>query len=549
MKLPWKSRRGMVLPATFAVLALFMMVAFGLTQLGISSLGHAQAYSQDDQALYAADTGLVRALAHYQMTGDLEDVWEGQVASSGASYQVKLYSNIGAKEMAVPGGAVIPPGTAYLVSEGTTSRGRVTRRSAALCKTGVGNVQVGALARELTAVNSTLAAYDSAKESDGYHGEGPDLGALLPNEVVLATNENSGLPIKLDSAKVQGTVFVGPGGDPNKLISKTGETELRRQETLLEKIAVPEIEMPVLPGQEAEEEELKTAQPTFAPFNAQTSAFKISRDANGQVTAINECFTLKLKADGSFEVIESGGVGYYASGNLRTGEVSGNFPELEITPTSFTVGGHFHGMQLTSSGELIVDVPTNGQGDLWSDGGRQSFVAPTWMAQSFFGNPAEDLTNPDEIDTGSYGKVTISDANKTELADGATIIARDLLIDAGGTLNLSESAKNVTIYVTGKLEVSGENAILNATRSAKNLKIYYTGSEPVKLSGGSSSFLTLIAPKADIHLNGGGSSFYGALVGDHVTIEDAAFYFDVATEGIGTGNGGTTMKVLSHFRL
>lgn len=547
MKLQETKHRGMVLPAVFAVLVLFMMVAFGLTQLGISSLGHAQSYSADDQALYAADSGLVRALAHYQMTGELDDGLKGQVASSGASYQVRLYSNIGSKEMLVPGGASIPPGTAYLVSEGTASRGRVTRRSAALCKTGVGSVQVGALARELSAINSTLAAYDSAKESDGYDGAGPDLGALLPNEVVLATNENSGLPIKLDSAKVQGTVFVGPGGDPNKLIAKTGETELRRQETLLEKIEVPEIEMPALPGQEAEEEELKTAQGYF-PFESSSAAFKISRNASGEVTAINECFTLKLKPDGSFTVSESGS-GYYGSGNLRTGEKTGNFPTLEVSSTSFSVGGHYHGMQLSNTGELIVDVPTNGSGDMWSDGGRQSFAAPAWMAQSFFGNPAEDLTNPDQIDTGAYGKVTISDATKTELVDGATIVAKDLFIDSGGTLNLADSAKNVTIYVTGKLEVSGENAILNATRSAKNIKIYYTGTEPVKLSGGSSSFLTLIAPKADIHLNGGGSAFYGALVGDHVKIENAAFYFDVATEGIGTGNGGTSMKVLSHFRL
>lgn len=549
MKLNRKPRKGMVLPAVFAVLVLFMMVAFGLTQLGISSLGHAQAYSQDDQALYAADIGLVRALAQYQMTGELEDGSKGEIASSGATYQVKLHPNNGATEMLVPGGAVIPPGTAYLLSEGTSSRGRVVRRSAALCKTGVGNVQVGALARELTAINSTLAAYDSAKESDGYDGEGPDLAALLPNEVVLATNENSGLPIKLESAKVQGTVFVGPGGDPNKLIAKSGETELRRQETLLEKIEVPKVELPDLPGQADDGEELKSAQPLFYPTGTGGDGFSVSRDANGVVTATNQCFYLSLKPDGSFVARETGGAAYEASGNIRTGEINGYFPDLNFDGSVFEIGGHFHGMRLTATGEITVDSPSNGNSALWSSGGVQTTSAPAWMAQSFFGNPAEDLTNPDEIDTGRYGKVSISDATKTELVDGATIVAKDLFIDAGGSLNLAESAKNVTIYVTGKLEVSGENAILNATRSAKNIKIYYTGTEPVKLSGGSSSFLTLIAPKADIHLNGGGSSFYGALVGDHVKIEDAAFYFDVATEGIGTGNGGTSMKVLSHFRL
>ncbi len=539
-------RRGMVLPSVFVVLMVLVVLAFSLTYLGMQNLGNAVSYSQDDKALYAADTGLVHALAEYQSTGELPDRFSGEVKATGATYRVDLIENHSEEPLPVPGGASIPPGTAYLLSEGRSGQ-RSLRRSALLLQTGLGSMQVGALAERLTVQDSLLGAYDSSRDMST--GDEPDAEARLPDEVVIATNSNSGTPIRLIDTEVLGTIFVGPGGDPNELISREGDTQLRRQSTLLERIDVPPIELPDIPG--TFDDEVMTAQPLYRPHTYSSDGFSVSRDSNGVVTGTNQCFSFTLKPDGTFYANENSGQ-RILSGNVQTGTFVNSGPQNFTHDWSpgghFEIGGYFHGLVITSDGTLKVDKPSNDPGALWDDGGTSLHTAPEWLAQSFFGSPGEDLVNPDQLDSGRFGEVKI-DSVATKLGKDAVLIVKDLIIGEGGRIQLPEDSTSATIYVTGSLSVDGENAVLNDTRKPPNLKIFYTGDKPVRLTGGSDSFLTLLAPNADVFLNGHDSSFYGALVGREVLIQNAKFFFDVATEGVGTGTDGTTMKVLSRHRL
>ena len=62
--------------------------------------------------------------------------------------------------------------------------------------------------------------------------------------------------------------------------------------------------------------------------------------------------------------------------------------------------------------------------------------------------------------------------------------------------------------------------------------------------------MTLIAPDAPITLEGNGSTFFGALAtNETLELNDALFYYDVATDGVGTGTDGTTMTVLARQRF
>ena len=110
----------------------------------------------------------------------------------------------------------------------------------------------------------------------------------------------------------------------------------------------------------------------------------------------------------------------------------------------------------------------------------------------------------------------------------------------------------MTIYVTHSLSVEGEDALLNASRLAPNLKIYYTGEQDVNLSGGAHAFFTLVARDANISLKGPDgirTQFFGALVGKDLEVKNAAFHYDTATSGIGTGTSGTSLSLLHRHRL
>jgi hypothetical protein len=547
-----KRKQGVVLPAVFSILGILAMIAFALTGIGMQSLGQANSFTQDDQALYAADAGLAAALAEHEANGELPaSGLKGTMQSTGATWEVSVILNNTSKDMQMPGGAIIPPDTAYLVSEGQGQQDRAIRRTAALVQTGVGTVDVGTVALDkMKAEGSHLAAYDSGQEAAGYSGPGVDPDSILPSETVLATNASAGTPIELIDSTVEGTILVGPGGNPKDLILAQGTTTTQRQGSLTEEINVPDIEIPALPstgdGDTVDEAALKSAQ-YFNPEPGSSDHVSFSRDASGVLTVTNQCFTCTIQPNGDFRATEAGG--YIVEGNLRDGTVSNSNGYTADFSDGFKIdNGHWHGMSITPDGVLTVDAPSNDNGDTWATGSRVTYPAPGWLLDSTLGSTAEDLKNPDEITTGTFDEVLI-DLGISDLASGSTVVMRDLIVRDGGQILLPDNAEDVTIYVTGKISITGENAILNKDRNAPGLKVFYTGTEDVEISGGAEAFLTLIAPNANVNLEGHGSTFYGALMGKVVNMKDASVFFDVNTNGVGTGTDGSSLKILSRHRL
>ena len=99
---------------TFLVLA--------VTTQGTSSLRHVSHNVQSDQAYYAADAGLARALAEYEATGDIAGGDSGEIESTGATYSVALYSNDTDGPLEVLEGISIPTNTVLVVATGKSPR-------------------------------------------------------------------------------------------------------------------------------------------------------------------------------------------------------------------------------------------------------------------------------------------------------------------------------------------------------------------------------------------------------------------------------------------
>lgn len=546
-----KERLGLVLPAILSVLVVLTFLVVAIVMQGTSSLRLVNHNNQSDQAFYAADAGLARAMAEYEATEDIQDQASGKIASSGATYQVALYPNNTTEPQVVSGGTVIPPNTALLVAEGKSASGISTRRSAALVQIGFGTVKVGSLAKNVNANNSEFFAYNSNTESPGYSGEGVDPGSILSRETVIATNEGAGTPVTLNDTEVNGNILVGPGGD-NSQVASNGTSTVGQVGTLTEKIELPPVEVPDLPGNDDTGE---PPQPAYYKPNVHPEHVSFSQNADGKLTITNQCFSCTINPDGSFVVSEGNWEGTgdkAATGNIKTGVVNHTTNSkfnIEITDNKISFEGGYHGLILDyETGKFVVDAPTNVNDSEWGHGSRETYDMPDWLTSTVFKNPPPDLHNPAEIPTGYYGDVLI-DAGKTKLPDSTTVVINNLTIDYG-QLNLPADGKDVTIYVTGSLTIKGENAILNDSRKASELKIYYTGTKPVQVSGGASAFLTLIAPDAPITLNGEGSTFFGALATNNkLELNNAKFYYDVATDGVGVGTDGTTMVVLARQRF
>lgn len=197
--------------------------------------------------------------------------------------------------------------------------------------------------------------------------------------------------------------------------------------------------------------------------------------------------------------------------------------------------------------------PTMGYHDRTTQPGYQatSDVPLPGILTDVLDGGADSVRNPDALGEGDYGDVKIDESNRTVLDSGVYVMKR-LEITGAGQLTLPQG-KQATIYVTEHLSATGQDALVNDTKLPPNLKIFYTGGDPIVLSGGSQSYFTLVAPKAQVQMIGPDAAhpttFHGALVGKSVDVENTNFHYDLATEGVGTGTDGSTLSLLSRQRL
>ena len=528
-----RGKRGVVLPALILISMVLLLLVSLLVSTGTQSLRISTLSQQSDVATYAAESGLVRAVEEYRREGKLPARFAGELKASGASFVVTAYHNDGTDPMQVTDGPSIPPSTMYLLSEGLSPNG-TREKAGALFRTGLGAFQAGVVSDSLSADKSTFDAYDSVSNPDPASSQQPDRGIMASNRIDPAIVAPQ---FTLADTSVKGGVFTAPGSTPAQQIRKSGTTVVSREGTLASPVTLEDIEVPKITK---------------------------SGKANGGSTT-DGSFDETTYSPPSWRLTQ--GVPTELSVSWNTTTHTFEFWDVGTNPDTRIAAANVGELQAAESGSGVLDLRDGSNRHVHID-----FGAGTITYNDVAANPGSAVTgttpipsilsdamhptgvetrNPSKITDGTFESVTIDSSTPTEVAEG-TYVIKDLIITDGGQLGLPVGQK-ATIYVTRTLRAEGENALLNNSRLPTNLKIYYTGNRDVELSGGSSSYLTLIAPKAEVSLVGPEGAdptrFFGALVGKTVNVVNAAFHYDVATDGVGTGTDGSALSLLSRHRL
>ena len=103
-----------------------------------------------------------------------------------------------------------------------------------------------------------------------------------------------------------------------------------------------------------------------------------------------------------------------------------------------------------------------------------------------------------------------------------TYCFHDFTMSGGSVLTITG---RTTIYVTGKLNISG--SVQNVTARPSNLTVLVASTGEVKLSGGSNFCLNLYAPEAPFSMTGG-AALYGSVVAESLTLNSSLVHFDLA---------------------
>lgn len=533
--------RAIVLPSLLMVTVVLVVLAGALVSSGTSSLRLATRDHVSNQALYAAESGLSVAVEEYGRLLKLEGERTGRLAGTGATFRVVVLKNEDIApqrvhhELLSPEGLVLPAGTMYLLSVGQAENGS-TRRAGALFRIGLEAIEVGVLSDRLVAKNSEFKAYNSTESIDPVGVGKTDSGLLASHRVDPADTTPE---FDFGNSHVHGAVYVAPHSTPEKGIFKDETSTVAREGILGGPIALEDIIVPDLLGG-------GTSTDSETGETGETGGRLRSQDAGGGSFTLGD---LLVKWSGHPVKVD-----FYERDHDEEDEHLG---QLNLNQLQKQIDKSLRDnvrVELVSEDDETVYWTPDGKFLLSDDGTPSVSVGPSGELLELLrlSSAVTDLEDPETLAGGKeYGTVKITDSTPTLLENGV-IVVKNLEISNGGKLELPQDGKT-TIYVTGRLTIEGEDALFNSSKLPPNLKVFYTGDDAVKLSGGSHSYFTLISPRANISLLGEQSAartqFYGALVGRSVTIENADFFYDIATKGIGTGAQGLSLRLLNRHRL
>ncbi len=536
-------QRGFILPTLTSVTVILLILATALLASGTSSLRASTHNQQSDQALFAAEAGLVRATAEYAKAGSLSSPFKQDLENSSCRYEVTITENKNGADPNVPGGPEIPEKTVYFLSRGYSENGTY-RETAALFRYGMEAFQVGALGDQIEITDSTFDAYDSSKGE--YNPDAPE------NELpLLATNTGTGTPITLKgSSDIKGDLFVGKGGGTAQV--DKGTSTLGSIHPLTEPIELEKVEVP-------EDESSGSGHWDIPPVG---NLELVDVDDDG-IFYFDDGLGLKFSVDPSLIKPDDpnsslhnairAGPGVTDSGGKTNSDPSDTGFQIQISlannhalflnrdgATGVTSAFYSHPSQSTNQPSPSPEATTIAN-FIYSGGGGG-------------GGSNKNLTNVSSIQPGHYDSITMNDGGTSgKLAKSGIYVVKNLNISPGNSIALDNPDLDVTIYVTESMSVDGKDTIVNSTRRAPKMKIYYTGTNDINLQGGSQSYYSLIAKDAKVSLRsldqGVKSHFYGALVGKTVSVTNAMFHFDVDTKGIGTGTRGTGILLMNRHRL
>ena len=514
---------GFALPTLLLVTTILLILAAAIGYSSLSSLMVSNQEHEANQAVYAAEAGLVAAVEELLTSGRLEQPFKGTIAND-LGYTVTLFENSGTESMVVAQNVEIPPGTTYLYSEGGLENGK-QRQAGLLLKTGLGVYQVGVLGDQFVLRDTLFDTFSSDSENFPEQGHGESL--------VAASNRNQGDVFTLLESEVEGTLMVGTGGDPNTQISVDAGSSVARKGVLPNLLELDDIQIPETENPNSSEDPFEQYADSPPP-TVSLGRMSLSVDGNG-IHMLSDGLNFEIQSNGDFELRhDPGGALQVVTGNYFLKQAEAQMGRGEFTflsPNGFRFVGQ-------DAGRVLTYTPNDGNITYDDDGlaNATTMQAPDWM-QNLGSNLPPSVTNPVELAPGRYAKVTV-DSGTTQLVTEGAYVIDELDVSNGGQLRLGADQKDVDIYVKRKLRVEGEDAVLNATRKAPNLNIFYSGEEAVELNGGSQAYLTLFAPEADVNLtgvNGNRTEFHGALAGRNITVSNADFHYDIATLGIGKG--------------
>lgn len=157
-----------------------------------------------------------------------------------------------------------------------------------------------------------------------------------------------------------------------------------------------------------------------------------------------------------------------------------------------------------------------------------------------------------DLSPGTYGNIRIEDSGVLNLLEGTgdagnnVFVFNSLVVRDSAVLQLLNPSSPIKIIVKERFLLEG-GGIVNNSLVPPNLE-FQSKEGPVRLKDGSSSaYYSVYAPEASIDVYGG-SSIYGAIVGNDITIRDAAVHYDLALQGTSIGSA-TNLIILSRERI
>lgn len=238
---PVNRRRGLAMALVLVSLPVAAVVLLALGSVGVMRLNLTNAGLARAAAVYAAEAGIAQAAdrlaTDVRWTEGVRDV--PLSATQESRFSVRVTNNFfGLEPARAPDGTVVPVGNCYLLSTGT-ARGRYAREVAVMLHRELGlSFEHAIFATEdiHLAGGSTTDSYDSA--------EGPYAETASPLGGDIGTNSVEKSAIALGGkSRVNGTVEIGPGGDPSKVV-KADPAYYETAVAMATPVGLPDVDIP-----------------------------------------------------------------------------------------------------------------------------------------------------------------------------------------------------------------------------------------------------------------------------------------------------------------
>ena len=129
------------------------------------------------------------------------------------------------------------------------------------------------------------------------------------------------------------------------------------------------------------------------------------------------------------------------------------------------------------------------------------------------------------------GAIALNGQSQTIVGPGSFRLSSLAITNSSSTLYVDNSAGPVTLYVLGKVSVSGGGKIQVADPDPERFAVYVASTQPVSVTGGGTGsrfYGVVYAPTSSLSVTGNGE-FFGAFVGAATTANGSSrVHYDVA---------------------